>query len=845
MGQLTNQYVSQSFQGLLKLEDSTTGVTGTLQYVQDGVGNNLPIQVSTSSVVITGSFSGDGSGLTGITTTSASFATNATSASFSENSNLLDGKDSSEFATTGSNTFQGNQTINGDLDVTGSLTASGLVYPINDGVADMFLETDGNGNLIFDWVKTLHQNIRNVDSVTISRGTPLFVSGSTGDNADVYVADAGNPLRRPATLIAFDQTLAPSATGTAIISGEIQGVNTIGYPAGTVVYLASGGGWTDTRPTGSASVQPLGVVTSEANNGRGIVFNQVADSLPNLPSDNVWLGNVNGVPTAVDKDTLGFATTGSNNFVGQQNINGNVIVTGSITSTQEVNAGNGVYTSFVQGQSSLNLNATNFVDIKSNTSGVSKKVRIYNNDSSDKNIPVEITGSLNVTAGVTGSFYGDGSGLTGVTAAPADNVATTGSNTFIGNQVISGSIDVENSLNVNGNSTYNNQTTYNNTIQYNADSFIKSGSQLNFNIGDGEDGAYYRVSRKVSGVFGIVQDPGNHHLLDISTGSATFETPVVLLSGATGSFYGDGSGLTGVTAAPPDNMATTGSNVFIGNQVITGSILQSGSLPNEMTPLQIARSNKAYFGEANTLLSLVGDTQGIFDFYADGGNYDTLNINLVQNSGTTFRDWTGAAYSNWMVIPTNTGNNPAPQFKRGLTVTGSLITSGSVHNIIGNTNMTGALLQSSSLPNELTRVQIARSNKAFFGDANTLLTLVGDTVGKMDFYADGGNYDTLNIVVTQNSGSSFNDYNGSTYPSWLKIPTNTGANPAPQFQRGLTISGSLITSGSATITGSVNISSVMKLQALDPLPAGGLGELAVSSSNELYFHNGTNWNLIS
>ena len=67
MGQLTNLYVSESYQGLLKLANSTTGVTGTLQYVQDGLGNNIPMLVSTSSVVITGSFRGDGSGLTGIT----------------------------------------------------------------------------------------------------------------------------------------------------------------------------------------------------------------------------------------------------------------------------------------------------------------------------------------------------------------------------------------------------------------------------------------------------------------------------------------------------------------------------------------------------------------------------------------------------------------------------------------------------------------------------------------------------------------------------------------------------------------------------------------------------------
>jgi hypothetical protein len=55
MGQLTNLFVSQSYQGLVKLENSTTGVTGTLQYLEDGLGNNLPIQMSTGSVNITGS----------------------------------------------------------------------------------------------------------------------------------------------------------------------------------------------------------------------------------------------------------------------------------------------------------------------------------------------------------------------------------------------------------------------------------------------------------------------------------------------------------------------------------------------------------------------------------------------------------------------------------------------------------------------------------------------------------------------------------------------------------------------------------------------------------------------
>jgi hypothetical protein len=75
MSALTGNNVKDTYQGLLKLANSYTGVTGTLQYVQDGLGNNIPMLVSTSSVVITGSFRGDGSGLTGLTIDTGSLVT--------------------------------------------------------------------------------------------------------------------------------------------------------------------------------------------------------------------------------------------------------------------------------------------------------------------------------------------------------------------------------------------------------------------------------------------------------------------------------------------------------------------------------------------------------------------------------------------------------------------------------------------------------------------------------------------------------------------------------------------------------------------------------------------------
>lgn len=46
------------------------------------------------------------------------------------------------------------------------------------------------------------------------------------------------------------------------------------------------------------------------------------------------------------------------------------------------------------------------------------------------------------------------------------------------------------------------------------------------------------------------------------------------------------------------------------------------------------------------------------------------------------------------------------------------------------------------------------------------------------------------------------------------------------------------------LNGTVQITEVLKLNAQDPLPAGGVGQLGVSGSN-LYYHNGSSWSQIN
>jgi hypothetical protein len=242
------------------------------------------------------------------------------------------------FAITGSNTFSGSQIINGDVNITGSLTASGLKYPTTDGLAGQFILTDGVGTLAFDDVHVLLEDVRYGEDITL--GDPLYVNGSSGTRPIVFKADASNAAKMPVTYIAKSTGVTNTNT-TALTLGLITGVTTTGYAAGTTIYVAEGGGWTSSRPSGSTSiVQPLGIVTKEGagGSGRGVILNSGPAFLPNIQTGYTWIGNGTNQPTAVAtssfvniNQTGSFATTGSNSFVGNQTITGSLIITGSVS----------------------------------------------------------------------------------------------------------------------------------------------------------------------------------------------------------------------------------------------------------------------------------------------------------------------------------------------------------------------------------------------------------------------------------------------------------------------------------------------------------------------------------
>jgi hypothetical protein len=454
-----------------------------------------------------------------------------------------------------------------------NLTASGLNYPAADGLVDQFLTTNGAGNLSFSNLDTILEDVYTGEAIT--KGDPLYISGSQGAKPIVYRADAAVAAKMPVTFVAYE-TIGAGADTRGIVLGLIEGMNLTGYNAGQEVYVAEGGGWSTSRPTGSNSItQLLGIVTKGGNGGKGLVLNPGPATLPNLQEGYAWVGNGTNQPVAVATssfgspiDTSAFATTGSNTFTGNQ-----TIASGSKLLADTIEAAN-PYGLTIQGQGAgINLGGPSYgdpVSIFSSTASIDT-----NGNKLSVTGSIEVTGDIFALNGLVQaqSLEGDGAGVTNVDAFKLDgNMATTfaktGSNEFVGNQTISGSILVTDKIESTGSlilkpdvSDPRYLNVYNTSAQ---DTHITASGGYLF-LGDDE--TYVFVNN-----FGSDRNIGIKADNGIAISGSTQITGSVDI---TGDYKVNGVPIS-TSTIDTGSFATTGSNTFNGDQTITtGSFLKT------------------------------------------------------------------------------------------------------------------------------------------------------------------------------------------------------------------------------------------------------------------------------
>lgn len=127
MGNLSSQYISQSFQSLLHLGSDTTA-SATLTEIQDALGNGVGVFVNTSgNLKVNNHISASAlsasiiNGLGNVSVFSSSVA-GQLKALENVTSSLIN--QTGSYATTGSNNFVGNQNVTGNVTISGILTAN-------------------------------------------------------------------------------------------------------------------------------------------------------------------------------------------------------------------------------------------------------------------------------------------------------------------------------------------------------------------------------------------------------------------------------------------------------------------------------------------------------------------------------------------------------------------------------------------------------------------------------------------------------------------------------------------------------------------------------------------------
>ena len=532
--------------------------------------------------------------------------------------------------------------------ITPSQTGSFLTTASAEFSEITFTKGDASTFLVDSTPRRVIETVKNLESFTLPKGTPVYASGSTGNSIHVYAASASLSSRMPAAYI-LNNDLTSGQEGIGILSGFANGLDTSTFAEGDVLYVAADGGYTNIKPTGSNLIQNLGkVIVSDATNG-SIVSSGAgrANDVPNITPGYFWLGNSDSVATPTATSSIqnvvssSYATTASyalggvvptlqqvtdegNTTTNDITITGSLITSGSL---QVKGSGNTFATTpiliensdgddlikvldsgrFFIGKGANNAADTNVVYGNSANAQGSNNIAIGNSaQTQGGQFSIAIGGTVaNVNYGIgIGSAYIGGAESVGIGYSSRTSAGTVAighdsgpespgdgeQSIYIGNEA-KGTADNSIVLNANGGSTISSATETNSFKV-----FMSSASTPDF-----------QVTNTHITASGAISASGN---LFASASDGTGISHVALYNTSSGQFFYTASNAIGRTLnlqQVTDEGATTTNDI-----TITGSLIVSSS--NSTASLTLEGSGSTVFeiiGSEGTLFSVDDDLDGI------------------------------------------------------------------------------------------------------------------------------------------------------------------------------------------------------------------------------------------
>jgi hypothetical protein len=155
---------------------------------------------------------------------------------------------------------------------TGATTTYDLPYPVLTDPVNVHEDIQSLAEAVEALLPTigvpLHTlEVRNVSGVSISKGDPVYI---TGFSTKPTIAKSNTTTIGTFPVVGLAQSaIGNNSDGVIVISGVFSNINTASYTAGNVLYVASGGGLTATKP--ASNVVTVGVV-AKSNSTTGVIL---------------------------------------------------------------------------------------------------------------------------------------------------------------------------------------------------------------------------------------------------------------------------------------------------------------------------------------------------------------------------------------------------------------------------------------------------------------------------------------------------------------------------------------------------------------------------------------------
>ena len=192
-----------------------------------------------------------------------------------------------------------------DLTPTGTPTGIGTMY------WDSFYRTvsmiDGDGDTTLQIGQEERILVHNNTGATLTDGQVVYVTGSTGSLPSVSLADASSETTSAATLGVVTEAILNGADGFITVSGLVNGLNTLSYNEGDLLWLSeTAGQFTNTKPASPAHLVLIGYVIKKAGGNGSILVkiqntqelsesSDVLISAPEVDGQGLFLQTISGV----------------------------------------------------------------------------------------------------------------------------------------------------------------------------------------------------------------------------------------------------------------------------------------------------------------------------------------------------------------------------------------------------------------------------------------------------------------------------------------------------------------------------------------------------------------------